>query len=125
MSNGLEKVARRLYGKMNPAPALPSHRFRPPTCLTTSPPSRSRPRPRGSQGWSVFFYFPLLLIFLELQTGSLNQESISPTFYWRNCANILAQIKSLTSTASTKKLRAILSYEKGARRTLVKLTQEH
>jgi hypothetical protein len=39
-------------------------------------------------------------------------ESISPTFYWRNCANILAQIKSLTFTASTKKLRAKLSCEK-------------
>jgi len=52
----------------------------------------------------------------------LLQESISPTFYWRNCANILAQIKSLTFTASTKKLRAKLSYEKGARKMLVKLT---
>jgi hypothetical protein len=49
-------------------------------------------------------------------------ESISPTFYWRNCANILAQIKSLTFTASTKTLRAKLSYEKGARKMLVKLT---
>jgi hypothetical protein len=39
-----------------------------------------------------------------------------------NCANILAQIKSLTFTASTKKLRAKLSYEKGARKMLVKLT---
>jgi hypothetical protein len=45
--------------------------------------------------------------------------SISPTFYWRNCANILAQIKSLTFTASTKKLRAKLSYEKGARKMLL------
>ncbi len=51
------------------------------------------------------------------------KESISPTFYWRNCANILAQIKSLTLTASTKKLRVKLSYEKGARKMLVKLTQ--
>ncbi len=49
-------------------------------------------------------------------------ESISPTFYWRNCANIFAQIKSLTFTASTKKLRAKLKYKKGAREMLVKLT---
>jgi hypothetical protein len=50
------------------------------------------------------------------------QESISPTFGWRNCANILAQIKSLTFTASTKKLRTKLLYEKGVRKMLVKLT---
>jgi hypothetical protein len=49
-------------------------------------------------------------------------ESISPTFYRRNCANILAQIKSLTFTASTKKLRAKLSYKKGTYKMLVKLT---
>ncbi len=50
------------------------------------------------------------------------QESISPTFYWRNCANTLAQIQSLTFTASTTKLSAKVSYEKGARKMLVKLT---
>ncbi len=44
--------------------------------------------------------------------------AIAPIFL----ANILAQIKSLTSTASTKKLRAKLSYEKGVRKMLVKLT---
>ncbi len=49
-------------------------------------------------------------------------ESISSTFYWRTCANILAQIKSLTFTTSTKKLCAKLSYIKGARKMLVKLT---
>ncbi len=31
------------------------------------------------------------------------QESISPTFYERNCANFLAQVKNLTFTSSTKK----------------------
>jgi hypothetical protein len=51
------------------------------------------------------------------------KESISPTFYWRNCTNILAQIKSLTFTASAKKLRAKLLYVKGARKMLVKLIQ--
>ncbi len=39
-------------------------------------------------------------------------ESISPTFYERICANIVAQIISLTFTASTKKLSTKLSYEK-------------
>ncbi len=48
--------------------------------------------------------------------------SISPTFYKRLCAYILAPIKCLTFTASTKKLRAKLSYEKAARNMLVKLT---
>jgi hypothetical protein len=42
----------------------------------------------------------------------------------RICANILAQIKSLTFAESTKKLRAILSYKKGARKMLVKLTPD-
>jgi hypothetical protein len=46
-------------------------------------------------------------------------ESISPTFYKRICANILAPKKSLTFTASTKKLRAKLSYEKAVRKMLV------
>jgi hypothetical protein len=50
------------------------------------------------------------------------QESISPTFYKRICANILAPIKSLTFTVSTKKLCAKLSYEKAAHKMLVKLT---
>ncbi len=49
-------------------------------------------------------------------------ESISPTFYKHICANILAQIKSLTFTASTKRLRAKLLYKKAARKMLVKLT---
>jgi hypothetical protein len=40
-----------------------------------------------------------------------------------SCVNILAPIKSLTFTASTKKLCAKLSYEKGPRKMLVKLTQ--
>ncbi len=54
---------------------------------------------------------------------SLNQlESISPTFYKCICANILAPIKSLTFTASTKKLRTKLSYEKALCKMLVKLT---
>jgi hypothetical protein len=52
-------------------------------------------------------------------------ESISPTFYWRNCANILAQIKSFTLTASTEKLCAKLLYQNGARKILVKLTPVH
>jgi hypothetical protein len=55
------------------------------------------------------------LFFLEL-------ESISPTFKKRICANILAPIKSLTFPVSTKKLRTKLSYEKAARKMLVKLT---
>jgi hypothetical protein len=38
------------------------------------------------------------------------------------CANIIAPIKSLTFTASTKKLRAKLSYKKAARKMLVKWT---
>ncbi len=50
------------------------------------------------------------------------QESISPTLYERICANILAQIKSLSFSASTKKLSAKLTYEKAARKMLVKLT---
>jgi hypothetical protein len=41
-------------------------------------------------------------------------ESISPTFYERNCADFLAPIKSLTFTSSTKKLCAKLLYEKAA-----------
>jgi hypothetical protein len=49
-------------------------------------------------------------------------ESISPTFNKRICANILAPKKSLTFTASTKKLCAKLSYEKAACKMLVKLT---
>jgi hypothetical protein len=49
-------------------------------------------------------------------------ESILPTFYKRICANILALIKSLTFTASTKKLRAKLLYEKAVHKMLVKLT---
>jgi hypothetical protein len=60
--------------------------------------------------------------FIKVQGSFWQQESISPTFYWRNCANILAQIRSLTFTASTKKLRTKLSYEKGARIMLMKLT---
>jgi hypothetical protein len=49
-------------------------------------------------------------------------ESISSTFLKRICANILAPIKSLTFTASTKKLCAKLLYKKVARKMLVKLT---
>ncbi len=49
-------------------------------------------------------------------------ESISPTFYERNCADFLAPIKSLTFTSSTKKLCAKLLYEKAAWKMLVKLT---
>jgi hypothetical protein len=48
--------------------------------------------------------------------------SISPTFYKGICANSLAPIKSFTITASTKKLRVKLSYEKAAHKMLVKLT---
>jgi hypothetical protein len=82
--------------------------------------------PKGGRCWQLVvnssltvllfafcFFLQLILIFLE---------SISPTFYWRNCANILAQIKSLTFTASTKMLRAKLLYKKGAHKMLVKLT---
>ncbi len=50
------------------------------------------------------------------------QESISPTFYERNCANFLAPIKSFTFTSSTKKLHAKLLYKKAAHKMLVKLT---
>jgi hypothetical protein len=49
---------------------------------------------------------------------------ISPTFYKRICANILVPVKSLTFTASTKKLHVKLPYEKAACKMLVKLTQE-
>jgi hypothetical protein len=49
-------------------------------------------------------------------------ELISPTFYKRICANILAPRKSLTFSASTKKLRAKLTYKKAVRKMLVKLT---
>jgi hypothetical protein len=48
--------------------------------------------------------------------------SISPTFFERNSANILAPIKSLTFTSSTKRLCTKLSYKKAARKMLVKLT---
>jgi hypothetical protein len=48
--------------------------------------------------------------------------AISPTFYERNCANFLAPIKNLIFTSSTKKLCTKLSYEKAARKMLVKLT---
>jgi hypothetical protein len=51
-------------------------------------------------------------------------ESISPTFYERNCTNFLAPIKSLTFTSSTKKLCAKLSYIKAMRKMLVKLTPD-
>jgi hypothetical protein len=70
----------------------------------------------GYQRWNFFFclnffhYFP--------------QELISPTFYKCICTNILAPIKSLTFTASSKKLHAKLSYDKAARKMLVKLTPE-
>jgi hypothetical protein len=57
---------------------------------------------------------------LRATTGE--QESISPTFYERICSNILAQIKSLTFTASIKKLCAKLLYKKAAHEMLVKLT---
>jgi hypothetical protein len=49
-------------------------------------------------------------------------ESISPTFKKGICANFLAPIKSLTFTASTKKLCSKLSYKKAACKMLVKLT---
>jgi hypothetical protein len=46
--------------------------------------------------------------------------------YWsqfhQHFANFRAPIKSLTFTSSKKKLRAKLSYEKAARKMLVKLT---
>jgi hypothetical protein len=45
-------------------------------------------------------------------------------FYERICANILVQIKSLTFTASKKKLCAQLLVEKGAHKMLVKLTPD-
>jgi hypothetical protein len=50
------------------------------------------------------------------------EESILPTFYKHICASILAPIKSFTFTASTKKIRAKLSYEKASLKMLVKLT---
>ncbi len=49
-------------------------------------------------------------------------QSISPTFYERNCTNCLAYIKCLTFTSSTKKLCAKLSYKKAVCKMLVKLT---
>jgi hypothetical protein len=52
------------------------------------------------------------------------QESISPTFYERNCANFLSPIKSLTFTSSTKKLCAKLSHKKATHKMLVKLTPD-
>ncbi len=51
------------------------------------------------------------------------EESISPTFYDRICANILVPLKSLTFTASTKKLSAKLLYKKAARKMLERLTR--
>jgi hypothetical protein len=47
---------------------------------------------------------------------------MSPTFYERICANILAPKKVQTLNVSTKNLRAKLLYEKAARKMLVKLT---
>ncbi len=49
-------------------------------------------------------------------------ESISPTFYERNCTNFLVQVKNLTFTSSTKKLRTKHSYEKATRKMLMKMT---
>jgi hypothetical protein len=49
-------------------------------------------------------------------------ESILPTFYECNWANFLAPIKSLTFTASTKKLRPKPLHKKVAHKMLVKLT---
>jgi hypothetical protein len=49
-------------------------------------------------------------------------ESISPTFYKCTWSDILVPIKSLTFTASTKKLCAKLLNEKAACKMLVKLT---
>jgi hypothetical protein len=60
---------------------------------------------------------------VDLWTLLKDKESISPTFYERNCANFFALIKSLTFTSSTKKLRAKLLYKKAVRKMLVKLTQ--
>ncbi len=51
-----------------------------------------------------------------------NLESNSSTFNERNCANFLAPVKNLTFTSSTKKLPTKLSYEKAARKMLMKLT---
>ncbi len=41
-----------------------------------------------------------------------DQESISPTFKERICTNIIAQMKSLTFTARTKKFTAKHLYKK-------------
>ncbi len=51
--------------------------------------------------------------------------SISPTFYERICANILASKKVQTLNVSTEKFWAKLSNEKGACKMLVKLTSGH
>jgi hypothetical protein len=56
------------------------------------------------------------------QKGKKREWSISPTFYERICANILAPKRAQTYNVSTKKLRAKFSYEKAARKMLVKLT---
>jgi hypothetical protein len=65
-------------------------------------------------------------MFLPLHTflEKYPQESISPTFYTRIYANILVPIKSLTFTASTKKLCANLFYEKATHKMLVKMSPE-
>jgi hypothetical protein len=56
--------------------------------------------------------------FIQNRVESL--ESISPTLFKRNCAIFFAPINSLTFTSSTKKLCTKLSYEKAARKMLVK-----
>jgi hypothetical protein len=72
-----------------------------------------------------------LILITHLETNAFQMKSeemevlelISPTFNRRISANILAPRKSLTFTASTKKLRAKLTYKKKAgRKMLVKLT---
>jgi hypothetical protein len=65
-----------------------------------------------------------LLKFTAFHFQLCHQWSISPTFYKPICANILVSIKSLTFTASTKKLLVKLLYEKAARKIPVKLAQE-
>ncbi len=77
-------------------------------CNALTPEPRSHVERKGGKKRSKTFW--------------IDMKSILPTFYEHICTNILAQIKSLTFTASIKKLCAKLSYEKAARKMLVKLT---
>ncbi len=55
---------------------------------------------------------------VKLNGSFVVQDSISPTFYELNCANVHVPIKSLTFTSSTKKLHGKLSYVRAARKNV-------